>query len=101
MNVIFEDEDILVLDKPAGVTVNRSETTKGETIQDFLDQKLKNPNDGSEFSQRSGIVHRLDKETSGILLVAKNPNAFEKLKNQFKERETRKTYLALVHGKLK
>lgn len=99
--IIFEDEDILVLDKPAGLTVNRSETTKDNTLQDFLDYKYKNPNDNSEFSQRSGIVHRLDKETSGILVVAKNSESFEKLKNQFKERNTKKTYEALVHGNLK
>src|SRR5689334_20453227 len=101
MNILFEDEDILILDKPAGITVNRSETTKEDTVQDLLDKKFINPNDGSEFSQRSGIVHRLDKETSGVLVIAKNPQSFEKLKNQFKERETKKTYLALVHGKLK
>lgn len=101
IDIIYEDNDLLVINKPAGITVNRSETTKEETIQDFLDEKLKNPNDESEFSKRSGIVHRLDKETSGILVAAKNPTALEKLKNQFKERETKKTYIALVHGKLK
>ncbi len=99
--ILFEDSDILILDKPAGLTVNRSETAKGETVQDFLDQKFRNNNDGGEFSLRSGIVHRLDKETSGILMVAKNEESFLKLKNQFKERETKKIYVALVHGQLK
>ncbi len=99
--ILFEDEDILVLDKPAGVTVNRSETTKENTIQDFLDNRFGNANDESEFSLRSGLVHRLDKETSGVILIAKNKDAFENLKNQFKERETGKTYVALVHGMLK
>lgn len=99
--ILFEDDNILVLDKPAGVTVNRSETTKKDTIQDFLDKKFGNTQDESEFSLRSGLVHRLDKETSGILLIAKKREAFENLKNQFKERETGKTYIALVHGKLK
>jgi len=49
---------------------------------------------------RAGIVHRIDKETSGILLIAKTPEAFRELQRQFKEREVKKTYLALVHGKL-
>ncbi|HKC14941.1 MAG TPA: RluA family pseudouridine synthase [Patescibacteria group bacterium] len=101
MKAIFEDDDLIVVDKPAGVTVNRSETTKSDTLQDWLDNRFVNPNDKSEFSQRSGIVHRLDKETSGIMVVAKNASSFEKLKNQFKERQTKKTYIALAHGKLK
>ncbi len=53
-----------------------------------------------DFFNRSGIVHRIDKETSGILLIAKTPEAFGELQRQFKEREVKKTYLALVHGKL-
>lgn len=123
--VIFEDSEILVLDKPSGVIVNRSDTTKGEkTIQDFVEKYLKiaNPklqipnkpqiqknNDQNmpvfisseaSFVNRSGIVHRLDKETSGILLVAKNPEAFVSLQAQFKERKVLKTYIALAHGKI-
>ncbi|MBI4035197.1 MAG: RluA family pseudouridine synthase, partial [Candidatus Chisholmbacteria bacterium] len=54
-----------------------------------------------EFLNRSGIVHRLDKDTSGLLVVAKNPEAFENLQQQFKKREVQKTYLALVYGQLK
>lgn len=127
--IIFEDKDILVLDKPSGMTVNRADTTKGErTLQDWVEEylkilnsksqilnksKIRNSNnqnsfesrpstDGSnfEFSNRAGIVHRLDKETSGILLVAKSPEAFENLQKQFKERKVKKTYIALVHGKV-
>lgn len=105
--VIFEDDDILVLEKPAGLTVNRSQTSKEETLQDYLDKHLAFDNSqltgdiGLEFRSRSGIVHRLDKETSGIMVVAKNPQSFENLKNQFKERQTKKIYIALVHGQLK
>ncbi len=103
--VVFEDNDILVLNKPSGITVNKSETTKGvETIQDFLEKEvlkdsLINPDD-SDFYKRSGIVHRLDKETSGILITAKNKNAFENLQSQFKERIVKKVYIALVHGRV-
>lgn len=100
--IIFEDEDILVLDKPAGITVNKADTTKGErTMQDWLEGKYSRENDDSDFYKRAGIVHRLDKETSGILLVAKTPQAFVELQRQFKERIVKKTYLAFVHGIVK
>ena len=116
--IIFEDSDILVLDKPAGMIVNRSDTTVGEnTVQDWIEKYIKipktksqipnkpqipNPNvqNDFEFRNRAGIVHRLDKETSGILIVAKNAEAFINLQSQFKERKVKKTYIALVHGKV-
>jgi len=105
IQVLFEDNDLLVLDKQAGITVNRSDTTKNEkTVQDLVEKKLTGLNtkdQQSDFYKRAGIVHRLDKETSGILLVAKNKEAFENLQKQFKERQIKKTYLALAHGKLK
>lgn len=119
--VIFEDSDLLVLDKPAGMIVNRSDTTKGEmTLQDWVEKYLKITNSKSQISNklqiqnlnyeeqakvdfvnRAGIVHRLDKETSGILLVAKTLEAFINLQAQFKERKVRKTYVALSHGRIK
>ena len=91
--VIYEDDVILVLDKPAGITVNKSDTTVGEqTVQDWVEEKFRIQNsefridEETDFYKRAGIVHRLDKETSGILLVAKTPQAFENLQKQFKER---------------
>lgn len=110
--IIFQDEFLLVLDKPAGMVVNRAETTRAEeTVQDWIEkklkvkrEKLKVPIQNSKFKDfygRAGIVHRLDKDTSGLLLVAKTPEAFENLQRQFKERKVKKKYLALVHGKLK
>lgn len=113
--VIFEDKDILVVNKPAGLIVNRSDTTSHEeTLQDFVEKYLHLPHnpymtkpEGDEyptteqvFHERSGIVHRLDKETSGIILIAKNPESFAELQRQFKERLVHKTYLALAHGKI-
>ncbi|MFZ5845251.1 MAG: RluA family pseudouridine synthase [Patescibacteria group bacterium] len=95
---LFEDNDLLVIDKPAGTVVNRAESVKGETVQDWAEEKLKVGEE--DFYRRAGIVHRLDKETSGILLLAKTPAAFAALQRQFKERLVKKTYLALVHGKL-
>lgn len=115
--ILYEDADILVVNKPSGVIVNRSDTTRHEkTVQDMVDEYLhlpKNPvrliNQRKEgeweapedaFVSRSGIVHRLDKETSGILLVAKTLEAFIDLQRQFKERKVEKSYKALSHGKI-
>jgi 23S rRNA pseudouridine1911/1915/1917 synthase len=103
LGVIYENDDFLVLEKPSGLTVNRSETVKDqETLQDLVEKKFKidRGTDDLEYESRSGVVHRLDKETSGVILVAKNPQSFQNLKNQFKERKVKKTYLALAHGKL-
>lgn len=99
--IIFEDKDLLVIDKPAGVVVNRAESAKEETIQDWLEKKFGIGSPELGIGGRAGIVHRLDKETSGILIVAKTPEAFENLQRQFKERRVKKTYLALVHGEVK
>jgi 23S rRNA pseudouridine1911/1915/1917 synthase len=94
LNVIYEDDDLLVLNKPAGITVNRAETTRNQlTIEDWLMGKGIN-------LDRHGLVHRLDKETSGLLLAAKTLTAQANLMAQFKNRQVRKTYLALVHGRL-
>ncbi len=121
VKIIFEDKDLLVLDKPAGMIVNRSDTTKGEvTLQDWVEEYLVIPNSfrnlkqvksempkqvqqdiaKTDFYNRAGIVHRLDKETSGIILVAKAPEAFINLQRQFKERKVQKTYIALAHGEI-
>jgi 23S rRNA pseudouridine1911/1915/1917 synthase len=110
-HIIFEDAVLIVLSKPSGITVNRSDTTKQEmTVQDWIEEKFKiaaipkvvHNEEGweSDFYNRSGIVHRIDKETSGILLVAKTQGAFDNLQKQFKERVVEKSYLALVHGKM-
>lgn len=96
--IIFEDKTILVIDKPAGMVVNRAQSTKEETIQEWLEGYLKIKDRG--IGERAGIVHRLDKETSGILVVAKNQKAFGNLQEQFKQRRVEKRYLALVHGKV-
>ena len=99
--IIFEDKDLMVLDKPAGWIVNEAETT-GATpvIQDWLKKNFKYEIVESR-EYRSGIVHRLDKETSGVLLVAKTQGVFEELQRQFKERIVKKTYVALLHGNVK
>ncbi|MDP2860798.1 MAG: RluA family pseudouridine synthase [bacterium] len=117
--IICEKNDFLVIEKPAGFIVNRAETTKGAiTIQDWVEKKFKvqsfpqsgippkavtkfkDDDDFDSFHGRAGIVHRLDKDTSGLLLIAKTPEAFVELQRQFKERIVKKRYLSLVHGKL-
>ncbi|MDO8486828.1 MAG: RluA family pseudouridine synthase [Candidatus Curtissbacteria bacterium] len=101
LNIIFEDDFLLVLDKPAGLVVNRSETNKGPTLQDqmlkYLSSVLSKGSDPN-IGGRSGIVHRLDRETSGLMLVAKTERAYANLQKQFKERKIKKEYLGLVHG---
>jgi 23S rRNA pseudouridine1911/1915/1917 synthase len=97
--IIFEDNHFLIIDKPAGVIVNDAETTKGKlTLQSWL-SSLDYPL-AKRKEERGGIVHRLDKETSGILIVAKTLEAFNSLQREFKERLVEKTYIALVHGKV-
>ncbi|MBI2594257.1 RluA family pseudouridine synthase [Candidatus Curtissbacteria bacterium] len=100
LQIIYEDQDILVIDKPAGLVVNRSETIREETLQDWLSDYFNLGNDLG-IGDRAGIVHRLDRETSGLLLVAKTQRAFENLQAQFKARTVQKAYLALVHGQVK
>ncbi len=96
---IYEDDAILVVNKYVGVVVNTSSTTTNTTIQEVVGEVVDDDTE-SEFALRSGIVHRIDKETSGILLIAKTKSAFDKIQNQFKARSVAKKYSALVFGKI-
>ena len=103
--IIYEDESIVAVVKPYGMIVNNADTSQhAYTLQDWVIENIKNQkekikeNDLTDFSSRAGIVHRLDKETSGILLVAKNEEAFKNLQAQFKNRTIDKSYSALCHG---
>lgn len=98
--VVFEDDFIAVVEKSAGLVVNRSQTTKETTLQDELSDYFGLGEDDLGLGDRAGIVHRLDRETSGLLVVAKSKQAFENLQAQFKNREVSKKYIALVHGKV-
>jgi 23S rRNA pseudouridine1911/1915/1917 synthase len=101
--IIFEDQNICVVDKPYGMVVNNAKSVKTDTVQNWFTNKMQWPKGSeaqSEFFQKGGVVHRLDKDTSGVMVLAKNEQTYEKLKNQFLERKTQKTYLALVHGKM-
>lgn len=107
LQIIYQDDDLVVIDKPSGLIVNKSATAKEVTLQDLvLDKGLINlptlygEESVDEFASRAGIVHRLDKETSGVILVARNALSFAKLQKQFKDRTVCKEYIALVVGKV-
>lgn len=95
--IIYEDNDILAINKPAGVVVHGDSPSVAEWVIGKY-PKIKNI---GEDPERPGIVHRLDKDTSGVLLIAKNQKSFEYLKDQFKNRKIKKIYIALVCGNLK
>jgi 23S rRNA pseudouridine1911/1915/1917 synthase len=103
LKIIYEDENILAIDKPAGITVfdeGVSTIDRNKTLIEYLiEQKPELKNTGK--APRFGIVHRLDKDTSGILLVAKNDKTLEFLQNQFKQRKVIKKYITLVTGVIK
>jgi 23S rRNA pseudouridine1911/1915/1917 synthase len=127
IQIVFEDDDLVVVNKPHGVVTNRAETVKGLTIQEWMEDRIEKdkkvmaqvkdkkfwqdlvPVDFDQqwgsvqeiFTQRGGMVHRLDKDTSGILVLAKNPGSLVNLLAQFKNRQVQKTYQCLVHGKFK
>lgn len=101
MNIIFNDNYLVVIDKPAGVLVHPTLANETNTLVDFFIDKYPDVKklDWPDTT-RPGIVHRLDKETSGLIVLAKNPEVLIKLQTQFKNREVQKTYLALVLGKV-
>jgi 23S rRNA pseudouridine1911/1915/1917 synthase len=99
ISIVFEDDDIVVIDKPAGLVVHPGAGNPSGTLANALVWHF-NELSGNAGMIRPGIVHRLDKETSGLLVVAKNDLAHERLSDQFGERQVGKSYIALVYGKL-
>ena len=108
IHVIYEDKNFLAINKPAGLLVHHAKTSKVNdagseeaTVADWLIENypdIKKVGDDPEY--RPGIVHRLDKDTSGVLLAAKNQKCFEYLKALFQSHKVKKIYNALVYGKL-
>lgn len=101
LKVLYKNDDFFIVEKPAGIIVNKSDTTANEvTVQDLIEKSdlIDKHDPDIDFIARSGIVHRLDKETSGVLIVARNSKAFKNLQLQFKERRVGKSYVALAHG---
>jgi 23S rRNA pseudouridine1911/1915/1917 synthase len=100
--IIYEDQDIAVVNKPAGMNVHHDAHHTTGTLVDFaLARWPEMAPVGDEPALRPGIVHRLDKDTSGVIVLAKTPAAFEYLKGLFQRHEIVKKYLALVVGELK
>lgn len=118
-SILFADEDIVVLNKPAGVVVNQAQANREPSLQEWFIQEylpsrslqsvewqsLLPPEFDGQYgspediwSERQGIVHRLDKDTSGILLLALNPGSLVHLLRQFQQRQVHKKYVCLVHG---
>jgi 23S rRNA pseudouridine1911/1915/1917 synthase len=100
LQVLFEDDDLLVIDKPAGMVVHPGAGNQEHTLVNALLAHCTTLS-GIGGKERPGIVHRLDKETSGCLVVAKHDAAHRELSKQFAARTVKKTYLALVAGRLK
>ena len=98
VKILYEDADVLVIDKPAGLTVHPAPGHPSHTLVNAILDHLSEMPDNDE--QRPGIVHRLDKDTSGVMLVAKNPAAHASLTDQFKNRTVTKVYRVLVKGHL-
>lgn len=92
LDIIFQDQFLMIVNKPPGLIVTPTETDSNTTLSDILqkDYQIK--------INRGGIVHRLDKDTSGLILIAKNEQILESLQAQFKSRLVKKEYIALVHG---
>jgi 23S rRNA pseudouridine1911/1915/1917 synthase len=109
LDIVYEDDDLAIINKAAGMMVHagagavgpngEDERNRGTLVNALLHHFAKLSAVGGEM--RPGIVHRLDKETSGLIIVAKNDEAHRKLAEQFAKREVKKTYIALVHGWLK
>lgn len=98
--IISETKDYLVIDKPAGLAVHGGGNLKEPTLVDWLIINYPKIKKVGDDPARPGLVHRLDKDVSGLMVIAKNQKGFNNLKSQFKDREVNKEYLALVHGKL-
>lgn len=98
LHVLYEDRDVVVVDKPAGIAVHHGVGLRSGTVADWFVEHYPEVKNVGEAEGRAGIVHRLDKDTSGVLILAKNDQALEKLKKQFHDRRAKKEYVALVFG---
>jgi 23S rRNA pseudouridine1911/1915/1917 synthase len=99
IEIVYEDEALVVVNKPAGLVVHPAASMPSGTLANALAYHFQNlPGGGTGV--RPGLVHRLDRDTSGLLVVAKNESALENLSDQFRDRTVYKSYVALVHGRM-
>ena len=96
LDIIYEDEYLIVLNKPKGIVIHPGVGNRKDTLANYLKEYLQSKNQFDQNMDRAGIVHRLDKGVSGILVTAKNKTVQEALKKQFSKREVEKIYLAKV-----
>lgn len=101
IEIIYEDSDIIVVNKPKGMVVHPANGNPDGTLVNAIMAICKDSLSGIGGEIRPGIVHRIDKDTSGLLIVAKNDNAHVKMSEQIKKHEVKKTYIALVRGVFK
>lgn len=104
IKVIYEDENVIVIDKPVGIQIHPDSKENKNTIVNWLMAtypEVRRVVDGSSTGRlRPGIVHRLDKDTSGVMVIARNMEFYKELQKLFKSRKVTKKYIALVYGKL-
>ena len=101
LNIVYEDDDLLVVNKPAGMCVHPGHGNYDGTLVNALAWHFKDNPDYDVTDPRMGLVHRIDKDTSGLLVVAKTPNAKTSLGKQFFNKTTKRQYIALVWGEMK
>ncbi len=101
LNIIYEDSDIIIVNKEKGMVVHPGNGNPDGTLANAIMAKCKDSLSGIGGEIRPGIVHRIDKDTSGIIIIAKNDKAHINISEQIKEHKTKKTYLALVRGNVK
>jgi 23S rRNA pseudouridine1911/1915/1917 synthase len=109
ISILYEDKDIVAVNKPAGIVIHPDGKSKGPFLTDWILEnypKTKNvgePVETKEFGiiERPGIIHRLDRDTTGVLLIAKTKTGHSALKEQFQERTLTKKYLTFVYGEIK
>lgn len=109
ITIIFENEDLVVINKPSGILVHNDGHNDTPTVVDWFLKRVPEAQDVGEYGraqdgtllERSGVVHRLDADTSGVMIFAKTQDSFESLKEQFHDRLAKKEYRAFVYGTMK
>ena len=101
LDIIYEDDNVIVINKEQGMVVHPAAGNfQGTLVNGLLDYVTGLDEEFDDDTVRPGIVHRLDKDTSGVIIIAKNPQTHEFLSRQFRDKVTRKTYIAIVRGRL-
>lgn len=101
LNIVYEDDDIIIINKEKGMVVHPGNGNPDGTLANAILERCKDSLSGIGGVVRPGIVHRIDKDTSGLVIVAKNDNAHLNISKQIQERKVTKTYIALVRGNIK